>query len=115
MFKKLSFLFACAAIVALSSCSSKMGVMKSEYFTVTPQVLEVIGTQVPATVEGKFPAKVFNKKSVLTVTPVLKYEGGEALAEPVVFQGEKVRGNDRVISYILHLLIIQMICFVSDE
>ena len=99
MFKKLSFLFACAAIVALSSCSSKMGVMKSEYFTVTPQVLEVIGTQVPATVEGKFPAKVFNKKSVLTVTPVLKYEGGEALAEPVVFQGEKVRGNDRVISY----------------
>ena len=99
MFKKLSFLFACAAIVALSSCSSKMGVMKSEYFTVTPQVLEVVGTQVPATVEGKFPAKVFNKKSVLTVTPVLKYEGGEALAEPVVFQGEKVRGNDRVISY----------------
>ena len=99
MFKKLSFLFACAAIVALSSCSSKMGVMKSEYFTVTPQVLEVVGTKVPATVEGKFPAKVFNKKSVLTVTPVLKYEGGEALAEPVVFQGEKVRGNDRVISY----------------
>ena len=99
MFKKLSFLFACAAIVALSSCSSKMGVMKSEYFTVTPQVLEVVGTQVPATVEGKFPAKVFNKKSVLTVTPVLKYEGSEALAEPVVFQGEKVRGNDRVISY----------------
>ena len=99
MFKKLSFLFACAAIAVLSSCSSKMGVMKSEYFTVTPQVLEVVGTQVPATVEGKFPAKVFNKKSVLTVTPVLKYEGGEALAEPVVFQGEKVRGNDRVISY----------------
>lgn len=99
MFKKLSFLFACAAIAVLSSCSSKMGVMKSEYFTVTPQVLEVVGTQVPATVEGKFPAKVFNKKSVLTVTPVLKYEGGEAFAEPVVFQGEKVRGNDRVISY----------------
>ena len=92
-------MFACAAIAVLSSCSSKMSSMKSEYFTVTPSVLEVVGSEVPVTVDGKFPAKVFNKKSVLTVTPVLKYEGGEALAEPVVFQGEKVRGNDRVISY----------------
>ena len=99
MLKKLSLLLACAAVVALSSCSSKMGAMKSEYFTVTPGVLEVVGSEVPVTVDGKFPAKVFNKKSVLTVTPVLKYEGGEAVAEPVTFQGVKVRGNDRVISY----------------
>ena len=99
MFKKLSLLLACVAIVALSSCSSKMGAMKPEYFTVTPGVLEVVGSEVPVTIDGKFPAKVFNKKSILTVTPVLKYEGGEAMAEPVTFQGEKVRGNDRVISY----------------
>ena len=92
-------MFACAAVVALSSCSSKMGAMKSEYFTVTPGVLEVVGSEVPVTVDGKFPAKVFKKKAVLTVTPVLKYEGGEAMAEPVTFQGVKVRGNDRVISY----------------
>lgn len=99
MLKKLSFMLACAAVVALSSCSSRMGAMKPEYFTVTPGVLEVVGSEVPVTVDGKFPAKVFKKKSVLTVTPVLKYEGGEALAEPVTFQGVKVRGNDRVISY----------------
>ena len=68
MLKKLSLLLACAAVVALSSCSSKMGAMKSEYFTVTPGVLEVVGSEVPVTVDGKFPAKVFNKKSVLTVT-----------------------------------------------
>lgn len=92
-------MLACAAVVALSSCSSRMGAMKPEYFTVTPGVLEVVGSEVPVTVDGKFPAKVFKKKSVLTVTPVLKYEGGEALAEPVTFQGVKVRGNDRVISY----------------
>lgn len=92
-------MLACAAVVALSSCSSKMGAMKSEYFTVTPGVLEVVGSEVPVAVDGKFPAKVFNKKAVLTVTPVLKYEGGEAVAEPVTFQGVKVRGNDRVISY----------------
>lgn len=99
MLKKLSLVFACAAVVALNSCSSKMGAMKSEYFTVTPGVLEVVGSEVPVTVDGKFPAKVFKKKAVLTVTPVLKYEGGEAMAEPVTFQGVKVRGNDRVISY----------------
>ena len=99
MLRKLSILLSCAAIVALNSCSSKMGAMKQEYFTVTPGVLEVVGTEVPVTIDGRFPAKVFNKKSVLTVTPVLKYEGGEAVADPVTFQGVSVRGNDRVISY----------------
>lgn len=99
MLKKFSLLFACVAVALLSSCSSKMGAMKQEYFTVTPGVLEVVGSEVPVTVDGKFPAKVFNKKSVLTATPVLKYAGGEVMAEPVTFQGTDVRGNDRVISY----------------
>ena len=98
MLKKLPLLLVMAAVV-LSSCSSKMKNMKSEYFTVSPGVLEVVGSEIPVTVDGKFPAKFFNKKSVLTITPVLKYEGGEAIAEPVTFQGENVRGNDRAISY----------------
>ncbi len=98
MLKKLYLLLAVAAVV-LSSCSSKMKSMKPEYFTVTPGVLEVVGSEIPATIDGRFPAKFFNKKSVLTITPVLKYEGGEAMSEPVTFQGEKVRGNDRTISY----------------
>ena len=98
MLKKLPLLLV-AAVFILSSCSSKMKNMKSEYFTVTPGVLEVVGSEIPVTVDGKFPAKFFNKKAVLTITPVLKYEGGEAIAEPVTFQGEKVRGNDRAISY----------------
>ena len=98
MLKKFSLLLVMAAVM-LSSCSSKMKSMKSEYFTVTPGVLEVVGSEIPATIDGRFPAKFFNKKSVLTVTPVLKYEGGEAMSEPVTFQGEKVRGNDRAISY----------------
>ncbi len=98
MLKRL-FLLLVVAAVMLSSCSSKMKSMKPEYFTVTPGVLEVVGSEIPATIDGRFPAKFFNKKSVLTITPVLKYEGGEAIAEPVTFQGEKVRGNDRTISY----------------
>ena len=96
MLKKFSLLLVMAAVM-LSSCSSKMKSMKSEFFTVTPGVLEVVGSEIPVTIDGKFPAKFFNKNSVLTITPVLKYEGGEAMAEPVTFQGEKVRGNDRAI------------------
>ncbi|MBQ5751356.1 MAG: hypothetical protein IIV89_00775 [Bacteroidaceae bacterium] len=98
MLKRLPLLLLVAAVV-LSSCSSRMKTMKSEYFTVTPKVMEVVGSEIPVAVDGKFPAKFFNKKSVLTITPVLKYEGGEAIAEPVTFQGEKVRGNDRTIPY----------------
>ena len=98
MLKKMSLLLVMAAVM-LSSCSSKMKSLKSEFFTVTPGVLEVVGSEIPATIDGRFPAKFFNKKSVLTITPVLKYEGGEAISEPVTFQGEKVRGNDRAISY----------------
>ena len=53
-------MFTCAVTLLLSSCGSKMGTMKQEYFTVTPGVLEVVGSEVPVTVDGKFPAKVFN-------------------------------------------------------
>lgn len=99
MLRKTYSLLILAAVLFLGSCSSKMGEMKQEFFTVTPSILEVAGSEVPVTIDGKFPAKVFNKKSVLTITPVLKYEGGEAIAEPATFQGVDVRGNDRVISY----------------
>lgn len=99
MLKKLSILLSLAAVILLSSCSSKMGGLESQYFTVTPAVLEVVGTQVPVTIDGRFPQNFFNKKSVLTITPVLKYDGGEAVSEPVTFQGEKVLGNNRTVSY----------------
>ena len=99
MFKKVSSLLILAAVLVLGSCSSKMKEMKPEFFTVTPEVLEVTGNEVPVTIDGKFPAKFFNKKSVLTITPVLKYKDGEAIAESSIFQGENIRGNDKTISY----------------
>ena len=99
MLKKISFLLSLVAVVLFSSCGSKMKGLSSEYFTVTPQVLEVIGGEIPVTIDGKFPEKFFNKKAVLTVTPILKWEGGELSAESMTFQGEKVQGNNRTISY----------------
>ncbi|MDR0961752.1 MAG: hypothetical protein LBM62_04230 [Mediterranea sp.] len=99
MTKKLYLPLLAAMIFALSSCSSKMGELSSDYFTVTPQVLEAVGGKVPATINGKFPEKYFNKKAVVEVTPVLRWNGGEAKGQPATFQGEKVEGNDQSISY----------------
>ena len=96
MTKKLYLPLLMAMVVALfSSCSKKMGELSADYFTVTPQVLEAVGGKVPATINGKFPEKYFNKKAVVEVTPVLKWNGGEAKGQPATFQGEKVEGNDQ--------------------
>ena len=103
MTKKLYLPFLMAMVVALmTSCSKKMGELSSDYFTVTPQVLEAVGGKVPATINGKFPEKYFNKKAVVEVTPVLKWNGGEAKGQSAVFQGEKVEGNDQTISYLMY-------------
>ena len=100
MTKKLYLPLLMAMVVALfSSCSKKIGELSADYFTVTPQVLEAVGGKVPATINGKFPEKYFNKKAVVEVTPVLKWNGGEAKGQPATFQGEKVEGNDQTISY----------------
>ena len=100
MTKKLYLPLLMAMVVALfSSCSKKMGELSADYFTVTPQVLEAVGGKVPATINGKFPEKYFNKKAIVEVTPVLKWNGGEAKGQPATFQGEKVEGNDQTISY----------------
>ncbi|MFA6832109.1 MAG: hypothetical protein WCR36_07550 [Bacteroidaceae bacterium] len=86
-------------VAVLTSCSSKMNELSSDYFTVSPEVLEAVAGQVPATINGQFPEKYFNKNSVVTVLPVLKWNGGQALGQPATFQGEKVEGNNRAISY----------------
>jgi len=99
MTKKLYMPLVVALVAVLTSCSSKMGELSSDYFTTTPQVLEAIGGKVPVTINGKFPEKYFNKKAVVTVTPVLKWNGGQAVGNPITFQGEKVEGNDQTINY----------------
>lgn len=98
MYKKLTFGLAVLAIATLSSCS-KMGPLSSDYFTVTPNPLEAETGKVPVTINGLFPEKYMKRKAVVTVTPVLRYEGGEALGQSATFQGEKVEGNNKTISY----------------
>ena len=98
MRKDYYLLMSVATVAALTSCN-KLGELSADNFTVTPTPLEAIAGQVPATIDGKFPEKYLKKKAVVTVTPVLKYEGGEAKGQSATFQGEKVQGNDQTISY----------------
>ena len=85
-------------VLAFSSCS-KMGELDPSYFTTDPEVLEAIGGKVPVTITGKFPEKYFKKNATVEVTPVLRWDDGEAKGQPAKFQGEKVQGNDQTISY----------------
>ncbi|MBP3688811.1 MAG: hypothetical protein J6I54_02360 [Bacteroidaceae bacterium] len=96
--KKINLCIMAAAGIALSSCS-KLGNLGADNFTVTPTPLEAIGGEVPATINGVFPVKYMKKKAVVTVTPVLKYDGKEALGQPATFQGEKVEENNTTVSY----------------
>ena len=98
MTKSLRFALLGAGILMLASCKSGMD-MSKDYYTVTPEVLEAVGGQVPYTVTGTFPEKFFNKKVVCTAIPELRWEGGSVKGEPVTLQGEKVEGNNKVVSY----------------
>ena len=84
----------------LSSCSSKLGVLSADNFTVTPNPLETQAGTVPATINGHFPEKYMNKKAVVTVVPELRYSNGQTVqGNSATFQGESVLGNDQTISY----------------
>lgn len=93
----------CAALV-MSSCSKKLGQLRSDFFTTTPTPLETVGQMVPGTVRATIPPKFMVKNAKVTVTPVLQWETGvqqygEASAQPVIFQGQDVRANGQVVNY----------------
>ena len=98
MIKKLYLPLVALLVLAFTSCG-KMGELSADYFTTNPEVLEAVGGKVPVTITGKFPEKYFKKNAIVEVTPVLRWEGGEAKGQPATFQGEKVQGNDQTISY----------------
>ena len=98
MIKKLYLPLVALMVLALSSCG-KMGELSADYFTTNPEVLEAVAGKVPVTINGKFPEGYFKKNATVEVTPVLRWNGGEAKGQPAFFQGEKVEGNGQTISY----------------
>ena len=94
--RKSLFIVSVIAAAILTSCGTAV---QPEQVSVNPSPLAVVGNQVEAEITGTFPVKKFAKNAVLTITPVLKYEGGEALAQSVVYVGEKAKENGQTVSY----------------
>ncbi|MCF8225649.1 MAG: tetratricopeptide repeat protein [Bacteroidales bacterium] len=90
------------AAAVISSCGG-LNKMVSDAdqvaYKVSPEVLEMHGGEVEVAVDVSYPPKYFNKKAVLTLTPVVKYAGGETELEKIVVQGEDVTENNKVIDF----------------
>ena len=99
MNKKIMLVSSLALAFVFVSCNKNMKALDASYFKTTPNPLEEKGGKVDATVTGTFPVKYFNKKAVVTVTPVMKFNGEEVKAQSSVFQGEKILDNNQKIGY----------------
>lgn len=98
---KISAIFFLVAAV-LSGCGGVNKMIKDSNlvgYSVDPPVLEMHGGEVDATINVNYPAKYFNKKAIVTLTPVLRYEGGEKTLDPLVLQGQDVTENNKPISF----------------
>ncbi len=102
---KKTVILSAVVMALLTSCGGKLGNLSADNFKVVPNPLEAEGGQVQATVNGMFPEQYMNRNAVVTVTPELRFtENGMLRAvkgQSATFQGEKVMGNDQVISYLL--------------
>ena len=100
--KKLLYFTALAVLVlSAASCSKtraeQMAMADGVQITCDPEVLQIVGDKVPATISVTYPEGYFHPEALLVVTPVLVYDGGTLTGESVIYQGEKVRDNNRVI------------------
>src|ERR1700739_834583 len=89
--------------IGLTGCNglSKMFKDASKVtYSVTPNPMEDNGDSVAINISVKYPAKYFNKKAVITVTPTLKLSNStEQALRPVTLVGEKASGSGTKINY----------------
>jgi hypothetical protein len=101
--KKFRNFFILISVAALISSCSGLNKMKTNAnlikYDVTPKVLVTDAGVVTVTIKGTLPPKYFDKKTIVTATPVLTYAGGETVFDKVqVLQGESVQANNKVIT-----------------
>ncbi len=91
-----------AAVVVAASCgksrAEQMKLAENVQITCTPEVLALVGDQIPVELTVTYPDGYFHPKAILEVTPVLVYGGGEEQKGPTyIYQGEKVLDNFMVV------------------
>lgn len=88
--------------VVLTGCNGLGKMIKKQKdisYNATPNPIEMHGDSVQFSVSGKFNPKLFAKKVTMTITPVLKYTGGEKALKQVVLVGDKATGSGQKISF----------------
>lgn len=102
---KKNLILLAGAMALLTSCGGGLKSLSADNFKVNPNPLETEGGKVQATINGMFPEQYMNRKAVVTVIPELRFTKDgiqqKVQGQPATFQGEKVMGNDQVISYLL--------------
>lgn len=88
--------------VSILSCSTPKGqaVEGPSDLTVTcnPEVLEAIQGKVNVALTMNFPAGYLHSYGMMTVTPVIVYEGGQRTGDVFLLQGDRVKANYLVVS-----------------
>lgn len=100
---RIQFIGTLALAALMASCASldKMKeTAKQISYTVTPEVLETHNGKVAMSFKANVPAKLWDKKVIADITPVLTYEGGETVYPAIQVAGEDVAGNGQTISYV---------------
>ena len=99
--KKAVKIFAAAILVlgavACSSAKKMAELADNVIVNCDPAVLECVAGNIDPTVTVTYPANYFHPKAILEVTPVIVYDGGEAKMAPLMYQGEKVKDNYKVV------------------
>ena len=94
LFQKVLALAMIAMIVPSCGNPAKMAEKADQLSaTCTPEVLEVVAGKINTQISVVFPAEFFHPKAIVEVQPVIVYNGGEAMGELVMLQGEDVTEN----------------------
>lgn len=90
-----------ATVSVAASCSAsraqQMAMVDNIKVECNPSVLSLVGEKIPANITVTYPEGYFSPSALMTVTPVLVYEGGEQAAKSRIYQGEKVKDNNKVV------------------
>lgn len=96
----LPFILVIALVLNSCGLSSMISKFESIDYSITPTQVEVHGGKIAIELDVTVPEKYFNKSAVMSFTPKLVWEEGEAAFKSITLQGEKISRNGITIGYI---------------
>ena len=100
--KAIKYIAAAALCLTLASCSKnrlqQMEMAENVISKCEPAVLEAVAGKIPATISVTYPKDYFVADAMMVVTPVLVYEGGQQTGQSYIYQGEKIKENNKVVT-----------------